>query len=67
MCELLSRSPRSRVGRDVLHGPVGTLGTIGAAEESLVGSIPVVWGGFVSWYRQLRIKQKPYITVFMGM
>jgi hypothetical protein len=48
----------------VLHGPVGT---IGAAQESLMVSIPVVCGRFATWYRQLRIKQKPYVTVFMGM
>ena len=73
MCDLLSRSPRSRAGRVALLGPGGTIGgvgtvgggggvstvgTIGVGQASLIVSIPVVCGGFASWYRQFRFKQK---------
>ena len=33
-------------------GPVGTVGKIGAGRASLIVSIPVVCGGFVSWCQQ---------------
>jgi hypothetical protein len=52
MCELLSSLPSSRVGRVALLGPVGTVGKIGAGRASLIVSIPVVCGGFVSWCQQ---------------